>query len=121
MSKDYTRGVTSGPMSALEILTKDRDEWKKRALSKERHEHALEVMSAEKNEWQRRALAAEAVAAWEDDTPDEWTEQINEAHPARSNAHDEYGVAMKMVGNRRSKQALVALVTWLLVRRAGAK
>jgi len=51
---------------------------------------------------------------WED-TDDEWTEAIKAAHPARSESHDEYGVAMQMVGHRHSKGELVALVNWLLV------
>ena len=50
------------------------------------------------------------------DKPDEWTESIHAAHPTRSGSHDEYGVAMQMVGNRHSKAALVLLVNWLLVR-----
>jgi hypothetical protein len=51
------------------------------------------------------------------DTPDEWTEAIMAAHPAHgSEAHDTYGVAMRMVGNRHSKGELLALVNWLLVR-----
>lgn len=52
---------------------------------------------------------------WEDGD-DEWTMRIHAAHPGRSGAHDEYETAMRMVGNRRSKGELVALVTWLLTR-----
>ena len=51
---------------------------------------------------------------WED-TPDEWTEAIKAAFPTRSGSHDEYGLAMQMVGHRHSKGELVALVNWLLV------
>lgn len=50
-----------------------------------------------------------------DDTEDEWTERIKAAHPSRSGSHEEYATAMRMVGNRRSKGALVELVNWLLV------
>lgn len=53
---------------------------------------------------------------WED-VPDEWTAAIRAAHPAHgSGSHDEYGIAMQMVGHRHSKGELVALVNWLLVR-----
>ena len=55
------------------------------------------------------------VSDWEDQE-DEWSEQIKAAFPTRSGSHDEYGMAMKMVGNRHSKSSLVALVNWLLVR-----
>ena len=66
-------------------------------------------------------LRARASAETWEDVSDEWTEAIGAAHPARSDSHEEYGVAMKMVGHRRSKGTLVALVNWLLVRlrRAG--
>lgn len=51
---------------------------------------------------------------WEDKA-DEWSESIKAAHPAHNDrTHEQYAIAMKMVGNRHSKQALVALVTWLL-------
>lgn len=53
---------------------------------------------------------------WED-REDEWTEQIDAAHPTRRvDAHEQYAIAMRMVGNRHSKHALVSLVSWLLVR-----
>jgi hypothetical protein len=52
---------------------------------------------------------------WED-VKDEWSEAIHAAHPTRSESHDEYGIAMQMVGHRHSKGELVALVNWLLVR-----
>jgi hypothetical protein len=56
---------------------------------------------------------------WED-VDDEWTEQIKAAHPTRSGSHDEYGIAMRMVGHRHSKGELVALVNWLLVQGGAA-
>ena len=62
-------------------------------------------------------LRRRAATDWED-TDDEWTEAIKDAHPARSESHDEYGVAMRMVGHRHSKGELVALVNWLLVEKA---
>jgi hypothetical protein len=52
------------------------------------------------------------------DRKDEWSPAIKEAHPTRSGSHDEYGIAMRMVGNRHSKGELVALVNWLLVEEA---
>ena len=48
------------------------------------------------------------------DRPDEWTAQIKAAHPMNTGKHEIYATAMKMVGNRRGKFALVALVNWLL-------
>lgn len=67
-------------------------------------------------------LRARAADEWKD-APDEWTESIGLAHPGRgSELHDEYGIAMQMVGHRHSKGQLVALVNWLLVlNRLGAK
>jgi len=68
-----------------------------------------------------RFLVAVPADPWRD-VPDEWTEAIKAAHPARdSESHDEYGVAMQMVGHRQSKGELVALVNWLLVRIKQAK
>jgi len=55
-----------------------------------------------------------AVRTWED-KPDEWTDEIRAAFPTRSRSHDEYSVAMQMVGHRHGKAELVALVNWLLV------
>ena len=58
-----------------------------------------------------------ALTAWED-VDDEWTQAIANAHPARSGSHATYAVAMRMVGHRHGKFALVSLVNWLLVRLA---
>jgi len=52
------------------------------------------------------------------DAKDEWSEAIHEAHPTRSESHEQYATAMKMVTNRYSKGAIVALINWLLVRNA---
>lgn len=49
------------------------------------------------------------------DTDDEWTAAIREAFPTKSGSHDTYAIAVKMVGTRKSKGALVALVNWLLM------
>lgn len=58
--------------------------------------------------------AANESAPWED-KGDEWSEAIDAAFPTRSGSHEQYAIAMKMVGNRYSKSALVELVNWLLV------
>ena len=50
---------------------------------------------------------------WED-RPDEWTEACEEAHPMNAGSGEHWEAAMKMVGNRHSKYALVGLVAWLL-------
>jgi hypothetical protein len=62
----------------------------------------------------------DAMSAW-DDAKDQWSAAIREAHPAHSDSHDEYGVAMQMVEHRHSKGDLVALVNWLLVRLKAAE
>lgn len=56
------------------------------------------------------------LEVWEDGD-DEWSAAIKQAHPTVAGAHLQYATAMKMVGNRRSKGELVALVTWLIVRK----
>ena len=53
---------------------------------------------------------------WENVHEDKWSADIQAAFPTRSGSHDEYGMAMEMVGNRYGKHELVALVNWLLVR-----
>jgi hypothetical protein len=79
----------------------------------------VDVVPAEAPLVPPRADVAEAVellrgVVWED-RPDQWSEEIHDAFPTRSGSHEEYADAMRMVGNRRSKGALVALVNWLLV------
>jgi hypothetical protein len=60
------------------------------------------------------------MPAWADDTDDDKPlpedAEIKAAFPTRSERHDLYGEAMRLVGARRSKGGLVALVTWLLLR-----
>lgn len=46
---------------------------------------------------------------------------IQEAFPTRSGSHEQYAEAMRLVGARHSKGALVALVNWLLLRRGRAE
>ena len=45
-------------------------------------------------------------------------EAISDAHPSRTGRHDLYDEAMRLVGAKHSKQALVLLVNWLLTERA---
>ena len=59
------------------------------------------------------------MTSWED-AEDQWTSSISEAHPTRSGSHESYAMAMEMVGHRRSKSSLVALVSWLLVQKLAA-
>lgn len=56
----------------------------------------------------------------DDDRPLPEDGQISAAFPTRSGRHDLYGEAMRLVGAKRSKGALVALVTWLLLERSKA-
>jgi len=51
---------------------------------------------------------------WEDQK-DEWTDAIAAVHPSRGDTHPLYAIAMRMVGHRHSKAALVHLVHWLLL------
>lgn len=46
---------------------------------------------------------------------------IKAAHPTRSGRHDLYEEAMRLVGAKHSKAALVELVNWLLVERDEAR
>lgn len=48
------------------------------------------------------------------DRDDEWTKEIQDAHPLNTKDHKTYAVACEMVHNRHGKFALVALVNWLL-------
>ena len=44
--------------------------------------------------------------------------EIDAAHPLRTGKHDLYAEAMRLVGAKHSKGALVELVNWLLYRLA---
>jgi hypothetical protein len=48
-------------------------------------------------------------------------EAIRAAHPIYTGRHDRYLEAMRLVGAKRSKGALVCLVNWLLQRAADAE
>lgn len=51
---------------------------------------------------------------WDDDKPIPEDADILAAHPINTGRHDLYAEAMRMVGAKRSKGALVDLVNWLL-------
>lgn len=55
---------------------------------------------------------------WDGDRRDQWTDDIDDAHPMHSGAHEAYAMALEMVGARKSKYALVDLVCWLLQKSA---
>ena len=55
---------------------------------------------------------------WNDDRPLPEDDAIKAAIPTRSGRHDLYAEAMRLVGAKRSKRALVELVNWLLHREA---
>lgn len=56
-----------------------------------------------------------SLVSWADRS-DEWTPAITESHPVKTKAYWAYEKAINMVGNRKSKYALVDLVCWLLQR-----
>lgn len=59
---------------------------------------------------------APAEQEWHDDKRDQWSAEIDAAHPMRTGKHEHWATAMTMVGNRRDKGALVELVNWLLAK-----
>lgn len=62
----------------------------------------------------RRYIAVPTPSIPWEDADDEWSKAIDAT--TRAETYEEYATAMKMVGHRHSKDALVALVTWLLAR-----
>ena len=69
---------------------------------------------------ERLARYEEWPADREGDRPIPEDAAIEAAFPTRSKSYATYDEAMRMVGAKRSKGALVALVNWLLVTRAAA-
>lgn len=61
----------------------------------------------------KKSIGEDVVTDWKD-TEDDLTEEINAAHPEHTGDHDLYSEAMRLVGNRHSKYALVELVNYLL-------
>jgi hypothetical protein len=61
-------------------------------------------------------------AAWtEEDQELPEDNEIRDAHPLRTGYHDQYVEAMRLVGAKHSKYALVDLVNWLLYRLSEAE
>jgi hypothetical protein len=97
------------------------------SLAKERDQLRAEIarLDAEKP-WLKEANATNADLRAEverltklrelalSDAPDQWTKEIDAAHPMETDSYGRYEIAMKMVGNRHGKYELVDLVNWLL-------
>ena len=75
----------------------------------------------EKLRKQRDDLVTDRVASWGDDQPLPEDEETRKAHPVRSDDHQLYSEAMRMVGAKNSKYGLVDLVNMLLHRIEKAK
>jgi hypothetical protein len=92
------------------------------ALDAERQQR--EAAERERDEADRMLTSGLAQAHAERDEALRWGDSaqpeddaIKSAHPSRTGKHETYGEAMRLVGARRSKGALVALVNWLLAER----
>lgn len=94
--------------AGVDAALKARNDAISRADLAERRVKELEASSE-----MAQRIAEEALRF--DSVKDEWSEAIAKAHPVRSESHEQWGTAMKMVGNRHGKGELVALVNWLLV------
>ena len=88
-------------------------------------EHYIECHDDTRPELMRRLAAAliETTAEleqfqvpWDSDKPIPEDAAINASHPLDTGRHELYAHAMRMVGAKHSKGALVALVNWLLHR-----
>lgn len=55
------------------------------------------------------------LITWQD-KDDQWSEAIKASHVTKTKYYQAYDQALTMVGNRKSKYALVDLVCWLLQR-----
>lgn len=75
--------------------------------------HLAEDVEALVAEVRRLTAERDEALAW-DEGPLPEDKQIEAAFPTRSGRHDTYAEAMRLVGARRSKGSLVALVNWLL-------
>jgi hypothetical protein len=62
----------------------------------------------------RAAIEQERREFGESDREDEYTPAIDAAHPTNTENHELYEQALRIVGNRHSKYALVDAVNWLL-------
>lgn len=114
-TKDRTRAERAE--AELARLKQEVENWMSEAAGSEvraeraEAELAQAVIRAEKAE----AQVAELTKPWSEDKRDEYSDRISAAFPTESGSHEEYALAMKLVGNRHSKGALVGLVNWLLV------
>lgn len=85
---------------------------------REKCEELQETVAKQDAELEDLRSKLAAALTWEDaedkNTPED--AEISAAFPTRSNDHETYGEAMRLVGARYSKGALVALVNWLLRR-----
>lgn len=61
-------------------------------------------------------MCQSALDVWRDNEKDQWSEQIEAAHPTKTKDFRTYTTALDMVSKRRDKYALVDLVNWLLTR-----
>jgi hypothetical protein len=68
-----------------------------------------------------RVVALEKLFEMRDDGPLPEDEAIKAAHPTRTDQHELYGEAMRLVSGRHSKGGLTELVNWLLSRVAKAE
>lgn len=115
----------------VEMLTRERDAALAngrviaRAADRMRaHERAQDEML--RTALRERNIARQSLAALGDcegwaDRPTPEDDAIKAAFPTRSGRHDLYAEAQRLVHDRHSKFALVALVTWLLLRIEGKK
>jgi hypothetical protein len=88
-------------------------------FEKHAHDHALPTPAEADFYQMARTLErelAEALAWSDDDRPLPEDEAIQAAHPLKTKAYDRHREAMRLVGAKRSKGALVDLVNWLLSR-----
>lgn len=76
---------------------------------------------AEMQEFLIAQARKEALEWSEEDQPLPEDEKIHAAHPLTTGRHDLYAEAMRMVGAKRSKGAIVGLVNWLLLERQEAR
>ena len=97
-AREILRGITADEMEAAKRqIEEERDALRARVAEVER-----ELAGA--REWSK------------DDQPCPEDDAIKAAHPVRRGLFAVYDTAMRLVGKKRSKYALVDLVNWLLVR-----
>lgn len=126
LASDARRKAILDKLAGVLLGTGDRQTYTPDDLPAEAERLGMELaaLEAAADEQRARAKAAEAerdaeraraLGPWDDDA-DEWSDAIDAAFPTRSGSHAAYATALEMVGHRRTKGALLALVNWLLVR-----